>query len=62
LSFLISEDEKYLIVNTQFRSYEYLPRLAYWLVNNSFDIPFEIYDLENILDLSENRIWFIDNF
>lgn len=48
------------IINTQFRSFDFEPRLAKWL-KEGIDVPSEIYPLENIADIG-NRIWFVDNF
>jgi len=51
-------EEAERIANSQFRSFEYVPRLARWA-----------YDKENIpstesevLTLTENKIWWVDNF
>jgi hypothetical protein len=57
----VSEDEKEYIKNTQFRSYEFLPRVAVWMAEKSFEIPQKRYNIEEIPDIW-NRIWHIDNF
>jgi len=56
----LSKEEKSRIINTQFRSFNFLPRVAYWLSNN-IEIPYEKYDLLNIDDIGQ-KVWFVDNF
>lgn len=48
------------ISKTQFRSYEYLPRLASWL-HSGLDIPSEEYSLDQVPEL-EPQVWLIDTF
>lgn len=48
------------IKNTQFRSFEFMPRVANWKYQD-LDIPEEELDLSDVLDL-ENHIFWIDNF
>lgn len=48
------------VVNTQFRSFEFLPRVAAWLMEG-IDIPSEEYLLTEISD-APKAIWWIDNF
>ncbi len=48
------------VVHTQFRSFEFLPRVAKWL-SNGINIPIENYFLENVNECP-NTIWWIDNF
>lgn len=48
------------IRNTQFRSFDYLPRVAYWLSQN-IQLPSTEYSLTNVEDIG-NRVWWIDNF
>lgn len=57
----VSEEEKEYIKNTQFRSFEFLPRIAVWMAEKSFEIPSKRYNIEEIPDIW-NRIWHIDNF
>jgi hypothetical protein len=56
----IDEENRMRIVNTQFRSFEYLPRLAKWLVEGK-NIPSEEYSFDNVEDVG-NQVWFIDSF
>ena len=48
------------IIKTQFRSYEFSPRVARW-ITQGIPVPFEQYSLENIDDVPA-LISFIDNF
>lgn len=57
----IGEEEKEYIKNTQFRSFEFLPRVAAWISEESFEIPQKRYNISEIPDIW-NRIWHIDNF
>jgi len=50
-----------LVVDSQFRSYEYVPRLANWIINNSVDIPSEEYPISEVPNAPQS-IWWIDNF
>ncbi len=56
----LDKNTKRRIVNSQFRSFDFLPRVARWIAKKK-DIPFEKYDLSKIPN-SPNAIWFIDNF
>lgn len=56
----LDEKTRTRIINTQFRSFEYLPRLAKWLSEDK-EIPSEKYSFENIEDIG-NQVWFIDSF
>ncbi len=56
----LTENERNHIVHTQFRSYDFLPRVAHWLKEGK-DLPSTDYPLENIPDIPK-AIWFIDNF
>ena len=47
----VSEEEKEYIKNTQFRSYEFLPRIAVWMSEKSFEIPQKRYNIEEIPDI-----------
>src|SRR5262249_28662208 len=49
-----------IIVNSQFRSYDYMPRLAKWVWQGE-DIPSTRYSFEKVEDV-EPTIWWIDNF
>jgi hypothetical protein len=48
------------IAHSQFRSYDYMPRLAKWLVDG-IAIPHEAYGLENVSDVPHS-VWWVDNF
>ena len=54
------EDLRTPVINTQFRSYEYMPRLAKW-VNEGVEIPCEELPLSDIPD-SPHVVWWVDNF
>jgi len=49
-----------LVVDSQFRSYEFEPRLAKW-VNDGLDLPSEVYPLNQIPD-APSGFWWVDNF
>ena len=48
------------IIHTQFRSFEFLPRVAKWLSDDLF-IPHNAYPISQIPDCPQ-AIWWIDNF
>lgn len=48
------------IVTSQFRSYDYMPRLAKWIIDKR-EIPSEKYSLENVPDVPPT-VWWVDNF
>src|SRR6185312_4672466 len=48
------------IEKSQFRSFDYVPRLAKWLLDG-VDVPTEVYPLENIEDVPQ-AVWWVDNF
>lgn len=48
------------IVLSQFRSYDYMPRLAKWITDGE-DIPHEAYAMSNIPE-APKAIWWVDNF
>ena len=56
----ISEEDIEQITNTQFRSFDYLPRVAQW-VFDGYDIPYEEDHLKNVEHFRETIYW-IDNF
>lgn len=56
----LSDSQRAHIINTQFRSYDFVPRVAAWLKEGK-DVPSEAYPLENIPD-APKAVWFIDNF
>lgn len=53
-------DRREMTEKTQFRSYDYMPRLARW-VKDEEDIPAEYYALSNIPD-APHAVWWVDNF
>jgi hypothetical protein len=57
----VTSEEADDIARTQFRSYQFLPRAAYWLIKNAFQLPYEAYALKDIPSAS-NKVWHIDNF
>lgn len=48
------------ITNTQFRSYEFLPRVANWYMHG-VEIPHEVHPLSDFLP-APLAIWYVDNF
>lgn len=48
------------IVNSQFRSYDYMPRLAKWLMDG-IEIPHEEYSFAQVDDVPF-AVWWVDNF
>ena len=48
------------ITNTQFRSYEFLPRVAKWYMNG-VDLPSEKHPLSDFLP-APLAVWYVDNF
>lgn len=56
----IKEDLVDIIANTQFRSFEFLPRVAKW-IHEKESIPSETYSLSEVDDAS-HAVWFVDNF
>jgi S-adenosylmethionine hydrolase len=57
---IISKELVDHVMHTQFRSFEFLPRVASWLTEGQ-EIPFEKYDLKEVPD-APHAIWWIDNF
>lgn len=55
-----SPEYRKLVVDSQFRSYEFVPRVAKWLMNGIV-LPSEKYPIEKIEDAPQ-AIWWIDNF
>ena len=57
---LIEKDLADYIVGSQFRSYDYEPKLAYW-INNGINIPSK--DLQiDLIENADNLVWYIDTF
>jgi hypothetical protein len=55
-----SADYRELVVKTQFRSFDYMPRLAKWLWDG-IEVPVEEYSLDEIPE-TPKAIWWVDNF
>lgn len=56
---LLSIEDRDRITRTQFRSFEYIPRLAYW-VWHKHTVPASSYEFSDANTL--HRVWQIDNF
>ncbi|MEA1936939.1 MAG: hypothetical protein U9N04_02395 [Patescibacteria group bacterium] len=56
----LNQSVKQRVINSQFRSFDFLPRVANWIIKKK-NIPFEKYDLSEI-SASPNAVWFVDNF
>lgn len=56
----LSEDMRMVITNTQFRSYEFLPRVAKWFTDG-VELPHEKHALTDFHQ-APLAIWFVDNF
>lgn len=56
----LEEFHRSTITNSQFRSYDYMPRLAKWIVDGE-DVPSTEYDFGDIGDVSP-AVWWVDNF
>lgn len=57
---LITQDVAERTIISQFRSYDFTPRLAAWIAEER-TIPSEIYDFNEIAEVG-HTIWFVDNF
>lgn len=47
------------IINTQFRSFEFLPRVANWVLKG-YDVPCVEEDIED--KITDESVWWVDNF
>jgi len=56
----LDESLRATITNTQFRSYEFLPRVARWY-QDGLELPHEVQPLSDFLQ-APLTIWFVDNF
>ena len=56
----LEASKRTLIVDSQFRSYEFLPRVAKWFMSG-VDLPFTLQPLSELLSVP-NAIWWVDNF
>lgn len=57
---LYQEEFRKLVVDSQFRSYEYVPHLAKW-INDGVEIPSKVYSISKVPD-TPDCIWWVDNF
>jgi len=57
---LFDETLRRIVVDSQFRSYEFIPRVAYWLHTN-VELPFVGQPIEQI-ETVPDCIWWVDNF
>ncbi len=57
---VLDDATKERIVKSQFRSFDFLPRVAAWLIGG-MKLPARKYDLAEIAELPP-RVWFVDNF
>lgn len=48
------------IAKSQFRSYDYMPRLAKW-IEDGLDVPHEKYSIDEVED-APKAVWWVDNF
>ena len=57
---IIIPDLAHQLVHTQFRSFDYMPRLAKWVMDG-ISIPSKVYNFTEVEDIGKS-IWWIDNF
>lgn len=57
---VLDKETKDRIIKSQFRSFDFLPRFAAWVLEKE-KIPIEKYDLREIANMP-NCVWFVDNF
>ncbi len=48
------------IAKSQFRSFDYMPRLAKW-IEDGLEVPHEKYSIDEVED-APNAVWWVDNF
>lgn len=58
---LVREENKEYLINTQFRSYEYAPKLAK-LVKDSVVFPSKKLEIHENQKLKKGKVWYIDSF
>lgn len=58
---LIETEKANMVIETQFRSYEFLPRILSWITQFENDIPTTKYPISEITD-APYGVWCIDNF
>jgi len=57
---VVSESVFKHVSQTQFRSFDFTPRVGAYLINGG-RVPFENYSIDQISDV-QNCVWFVDNF
>ncbi len=57
---LLEDWEADYVVNTQFRSFEFLPRVAKWVFDH-YHVPAEVLEIKDVSDCP-NSVYFVDNF
>ncbi len=57
---LFEKEYRQLVVDSQFRSYQFIPRVAKWL-KDGVNLPTEKYPMEQVADIPAT-MWWIDNF
>ena len=57
---LFEKEYRQLVVDSQFRSYQFIPRVAKWL-KDGIDLPTEKYPIEQVADIPAT-MWWVDNF
>lgn len=57
---IYSEDIAAHVINTQFRSFDFTPRVGAYLISGG-SVPYESYSMGEVADL-EDAVWYIDNF
>jgi len=58
---MLSQEAGDRIIETQFRSFNFVPRVAQFIANYRKDLPGETYSFDNVADVPK-VIWWIDNF
>lgn len=51
---------RHTIAESQFRSYDYMPRLAKW-IEDGLEVPYESYSIKEVED-APKAVWWVDNF
>lgn len=54
------EEYREMVVKSQFRSFDYMPRLAKWLWDGE-DVPADVFPMDQIPD-APHAVWWVDNF
>jgi hypothetical protein len=57
---IITDNLKEHIIQTQFRSFEFVPRVAHWILGK-IEVPSVVYSLEEVADIND-VVWWVDNF